>query len=99
MEHPVGSPIFLAAPAEIFVDVDGHHLAAQQETNAFYLGHHPYALYSLSVGTRDEDSTMAVRLDNEVAGHIKIRGHISRPSWSLGRDLTAPSDPRQERAA
>ena len=40
---------------------------------------------------------MAVRLDNEVAGHIKIIGHFPRPSWSLGRDQVAPSDQWQMR--
>ena len=97
VEVPAGSPLFLAAPAEARVDVDGRHLGAQRETNAFHLGHRRYALYSLSVGTRDEDSTMAVRLDNAVAGHIEIMGHFPRPSWSLGHDRIAPSDPRQER--
>ena len=101
LKHPVGvfagSPLFLAAPAETRVDVDGQRLGAQQETNAFHLGHRRYVLHSLSVGTRDEDATMSVRLDDEVIGRIEILGHLPRPSWSLGRKHNLPSDPRQER--
>ena len=97
VEVPAGWPLILAVPAGARVNVDGRRLRAQRETNAFNLGHHRYMLYSLCIGTRDEDATMTVRLDDDVAGQIRIRGHLPRPSWSLGRDRSAPSDPRQER--
>jgi len=97
VEVPAGRPLYLAAPDGVHVDVDGRRLGAQRESNAFDLGHHRYSLHSLCIGTRDEDATMTVRLDNDFAGRICIRGHLPRPSWSLGRDSSAPSNPRQER--
>ena len=97
VEVAVGSPLFIAAPAGISVEVDGRHLGAQKETNEFDLGHHSYTLYSLSIGTRDEDANMVVRLDDEIAGQIRICGHLPRPGWSLGRDSSGPRNPRQER--
>lgn len=97
VEVPAGRPLFLAVPAGARVDIDGRRLRAQRETNPFDLGHHRYTIHSLCIGTRDEDATMTVRLDYEVAGRIHILGHLPRPSWSLGRDRSAPSDPQQER--
>ncbi len=96
VDVPSGWPLFLAVPEGSRVDVEGRRLAAQRETNAFDLGHRRYTLHSLSIGTREEDATMAIRLDDEVIGRVRIRGHLPRPSWSLGRDRGAPTDPRQE---
>lgn len=97
VDVPAGRPLYLAVPAGMRVDVGGRRLGAQRETNAFELGHHRYALHSLCIGTRDEDATMVVRLDDDDAGQIRILGHLPRPSWSLGHDHNVPSDPRQER--
>jgi len=100
VEVPGGRPLYLAAPAGSSVDVEGQRLGAQRETNEFNLEQHQhcYSLYSLSIGTRDEDATMAIQLDNIVVGRIRIiRGHVPRPSWSLGRDSSAPRDSLQGR--
>lgn len=96
-EVPAGTPLFLAAPEGVCVAIEGRRLGAQRETNSFDLVHRRYMLHSLSIGTRDEDTTMVVRLDDEIAGSIQIRGHLPRPSWSLGRERGVPVDLRQER--
>jgi hypothetical protein len=94
---PAGRPIYLAAPEGAKVDVEGDRLGAQRESKAFDLGHPPYTLYSLSIGTREADATMTIRLDDTVAGSIRITDHLPRPSWSLGRKGSAPSDAQQGR--
>ena len=97
VQVPAGWPLYVAAPANAAVFVDGRRLGAHRETSAFNLGPHRLALHSVSIGTRDEDASLVLRLNDEIAGQIQIQGHLPRPNWSLGRDHVAPTDVRAER--
>lgn len=92
-----GRPLFIALPENSNISLDGRRSGAEIESVPFDLGSRRYVLYSLSVGTRDDDATLVVRLSGEVVGVIEVEGHLPRPSWSGGSNSTAPTSRRQER--
>ncbi len=89
-EIAAGTPIYLAIPSDIDVEISGYKMGVHTEGESYPLGGTTYRHVTSSIGTRPEEDMIEVSCSATSLGWIKLRGHMPRPGWTARREGGAP---------